>query len=199
MPKGNKEDTIRNILKAAEELFSEKGFNGTSVNMISDKAGVNKALIYYYFKDKDDIVNSLFENIIHESDEYVSGSSSALNHEVIPLQDSIREEMNFLQEKQKILSIMLMESLKGDDSHNYFFKCAQKVIESEIEANISSDPQEFQRLLVHEFFTGFVPIMSFIIFKDKWCKYFDCDTDQFISNFLDSFSNTHLSSKKPGS
>ena len=192
MPKGNKIATIQNILSAAEELFSEKGFNGTSVNMIAEKAGVNKALIYYHFKDKDDIVNSLFENIIKESDEYIN----RFTDKEASIQDAIKEEIAFMQRKKKILAVMLMESLKADDRSYYFFQCAEKVIQGEMDGE--EDPknsEEVQRYLAYEFFTGFIPMMMFIIFRDKWCEYFDCDVDALTRYFMDSFTKTHLASK----
>jgi len=49
------------IMEAAEELFAEKGFNGTSVRDIADKAGVNLAMISYYFGSKDKLLEAIFE------------------------------------------------------------------------------------------------------------------------------------------
>lgn len=49
------------IVNAAVTLFSEKGYDGTRVNEIAGMAGVNKALIYYYFKSKEDILDHLLE------------------------------------------------------------------------------------------------------------------------------------------
>ena len=46
------EQTKQKILNVAGELFAENGFDGTSVDSIANAAGVNKALIYYHFKDK---------------------------------------------------------------------------------------------------------------------------------------------------
>lgn len=48
------------IMEAAEELFAEKGFDGTSVRDISDKAGVNLAMISYYFGSKEKLLETLF-------------------------------------------------------------------------------------------------------------------------------------------
>lgn len=48
------------IMEAAEELFAEKGFNGTSVRDIAEKANVNLAMISYYFGSKDKLFESLF-------------------------------------------------------------------------------------------------------------------------------------------
>jgi len=49
---GLREDVRKRILLAAEKLFAERGFEGTSVQKITETAGVNKAMIYYYFHDK---------------------------------------------------------------------------------------------------------------------------------------------------
>ncbi|MCK4506505.1 MAG: TetR/AcrR family transcriptional regulator [Candidatus Aegiribacteria sp.] len=40
------------ILNAAEECFAEKGFSGTSMKEIADRAGVAKSLIYHHFNSK---------------------------------------------------------------------------------------------------------------------------------------------------
>ena len=47
------------ILQASVELFSRKGFDATSVTEIARSAEVTKALIYYYFKSKEEIMDSL--------------------------------------------------------------------------------------------------------------------------------------------
>ncbi|MEJ0103214.1 MAG: TetR family transcriptional regulator [Bacteroidota bacterium] len=48
------------IMEAAEQLFAEKGFDGTSVRDISDKAAVNLAMISYYFGSKEKLLEALF-------------------------------------------------------------------------------------------------------------------------------------------
>lgn len=48
------------IMEAAEILFAEKGFNGTSVRDIAEKAQVNLAMISYYFGSKDKLFEALF-------------------------------------------------------------------------------------------------------------------------------------------
>lgn len=50
-----KQDVEKNIIDAARELFYEKGFTGVTVRDIAGKAGVNLALLHYYFRTKDKI------------------------------------------------------------------------------------------------------------------------------------------------
>jgi len=67
-------DKRSQILIAAEELFAEKGFDGTSVRDIAHLAGVNLAMISYYFGSKE----KLFEALV----EYRSGYTTVLLEEL---------------------------------------------------------------------------------------------------------------------
>ncbi|MFN8242545.1 MAG: TetR family transcriptional regulator [Ferruginibacter sp.] len=48
------------IIQTAEALFAEKGFDGTSVRDIAEAAGVNVAMISYYFGSKEKLLEALF-------------------------------------------------------------------------------------------------------------------------------------------
>nr|WP_275422929.1 TetR/AcrR family transcriptional regulator [Paenibacillus mucilaginosus] len=45
------------ILQAAREEFFEKGYTGARIESIAKRAGINKQLIYHYFKGKDQLIN----------------------------------------------------------------------------------------------------------------------------------------------
>ena len=47
------------IQAVAVELFSERGYDKTSLREIADRLGVTKAALYYHFRSKEDIVRSL--------------------------------------------------------------------------------------------------------------------------------------------
>lgn len=51
----------RQILDAAEACFRDKGFHGASIADISAAAGVSAGHIYYYFKNKEEIVTAIAE------------------------------------------------------------------------------------------------------------------------------------------
>jgi len=52
--------TEQRILEAAEDVFMHEGFAGARMQQIADKAGINKAMLHYYFRSKD----KLFELIL---------------------------------------------------------------------------------------------------------------------------------------
>lgn len=58
--------TKHKILESALELFAEKGFKGTSINEIAKSAGISKGLAYNYFKDKKEIMVSVFTLLAEE-------------------------------------------------------------------------------------------------------------------------------------
>ncbi|MGB5745932.1 MAG: TetR/AcrR family transcriptional regulator [Desulfobacterales bacterium] len=49
------------LLEMATKLFAEKGYAGTSVREIVDRAGVSKPVLYYYFKSKEGLFYALLE------------------------------------------------------------------------------------------------------------------------------------------
>jgi len=48
------------IIEAASEVFEERGFDGSRMQQIADKAGINKALLHYYFRSKDLLFEKVF-------------------------------------------------------------------------------------------------------------------------------------------
>lgn len=54
------EDKREAILEAALDLFSERGFHGTAVPLIAERAKVGAGTLYRYFDSKEAIVNALF-------------------------------------------------------------------------------------------------------------------------------------------
>jgi AcrR family transcriptional regulator len=55
-------DTRTRIQQVAVELFTENGYEKTSLREIAERLGVTKAALYYHFKSKEDIVVSLVED-----------------------------------------------------------------------------------------------------------------------------------------
>jgi len=54
-------NTEEKILDAAKEVFQQKGMSGARMQEIADKAGINKALLHYYYRTKDKLFQKVFE------------------------------------------------------------------------------------------------------------------------------------------
>ncbi|ATW25439.1 TetR/AcrR family transcriptional regulator [Candidatus Formimonas warabiya] len=144
------------ILNASIALFSEKGFDATRVNEIAEAAKVNKALIYYYFKSKEDIldclIDSLFKSVtsiamdfIHENivqmvkDGRLDINTDRLHFINEEAFDFFLQQANIYFEKlieyvlehRDIIRILLLESLKNGKHHDGLFRLTDFLKEKE--------------------------------------------------------------------
>lgn len=63
MAKTNKnQDTEGQILSAAENVFQKKGMDGARMQEIADAAGINKAMLHYYYRSKQLLFEAVFTN-----------------------------------------------------------------------------------------------------------------------------------------
>jgi len=77
------------ILSHALILYAEKGFAGTSMRDIAQAASINLSLIYYYFKNKEDLFFSVLE-------EGFLGLNQALQEELDKSSDTVQAICNFI-------------------------------------------------------------------------------------------------------
>jgi AcrR family transcriptional regulator len=210
--------TKKKILETAEKLFAKHGFDATSVDLVAQTAGVNKALIYYYFKNKNDLVLCLFMKIIDEVTEHISkepGSKEPGSKEPGSKKPGSKEPgSKELGSKESGLKHADAEiALRNEVESELEFLAGKKRILSVMfsEALRSNQRDDFlfrcaeivipkehgktqltQSQMVREFFTGFIPMIAFAALKDKWCAYFGHPKDQVTKDFMDAFVESHL-------
>ncbi|BCJ40004.1 TetR family transcriptional regulator [Actinoplanes ianthinogenes] len=64
-------DTKAEIRKVAIELFTERGYEATSLREIAERLGITKAALYYHYSSKESIVLSIFQAHLDALDELV--------------------------------------------------------------------------------------------------------------------------------
>lgn len=57
-------DAEKRIMDAAKTVFHKRGYFGTRMQDIADEAGINKAMLHYYFRSKDKLFESVFEEAL---------------------------------------------------------------------------------------------------------------------------------------
>ena len=78
------------ILAAAKKVFTTKGMAGARMQDIADEAGINKALLHYYFRDKD----KLFEVVFMEEAQKFFPKINAIFNSDAPLFEKIENFVN---------------------------------------------------------------------------------------------------------
>lgn len=84
------QSTEEKILNAARNIFKKKGMTGARMQEIADEAGINKALLHYYFRSKE----KLFEKVLHETLEEALPILAKILNEDIPLFEKIERYVN---------------------------------------------------------------------------------------------------------
>ena len=108
--------TAERILVAARAVFAEKGYSGTHVDEIAERAGVNKATLYYQIGDKD----TLYANVIHQ----VLGNIAQSIAQAVTKADSPEEKLKayilFIAaavDKNPELPPIMMREMAADGAH----------------------------------------------------------------------------------
>ena len=109
------------ILKAAEQLFLDKGFAHTSTTEIAKMAGCNQTLIHYYFRTKENLFNRIFEKKL----EYIIPKLFELSQQKVPFLERIRQiiEVHFsiLLQNSKLPRLILNE-LNSNTQHTEWLR-----------------------------------------------------------------------------
>jgi TetR/AcrR family transcriptional regulator len=101
--------TEEKIFDAATDVFIEKGMDGARMQDIADHAGINKALLLYYYRTKEHLFNAVFEKIAG----YMFAKFAPVFDTNLSLEDKIRfffrEHISFLQKNPGLPSFLLNE------------------------------------------------------------------------------------------
>ena len=62
----NKDNTEDKILEAAKTVFIQKGMDGARMQEIANEAGINKALLHYYFRTKQKLFEAIFSKVFNQ-------------------------------------------------------------------------------------------------------------------------------------
>ncbi len=66
MSEAKKDNTEEKILIAAQSVFIRKGMDGSRMQEIADEAGINKALLHYYFRSKQKLFEAIFSKVFKQ-------------------------------------------------------------------------------------------------------------------------------------
>ncbi|MFW6051927.1 MAG: TetR/AcrR family transcriptional regulator [Myxococcota bacterium] len=103
---GAQKDKRERILKAAIRVFARKGFYATRVSEIAKAAGVADGTIYLYFKNKDDVLVSIFEDRIGQLNRILREEAAREG----PVEDKIRRivelQLGLLEEQRDLAEVV---------------------------------------------------------------------------------------------
>src|SRR5262249_42624727 len=95
LPESGEKSTRERILDVALDLFTEQGYEQTSLREIAEQLGVTKAALYYHFASKDEILMALHERLhaVAEENLRLLGSATVTKESWAVLLDSLIEKI----------------------------------------------------------------------------------------------------------
>lgn len=113
MTKSHRHIREEQILKAAEAVFLEYGYDKTSIRLITKRAGVNNALLHYYFRDKQNLFNMMFLKRINFLRNQISQPVEGKDP-MEKLLNTIEHYLTLIFENQLFYRLMITELMRKD-------------------------------------------------------------------------------------
>lgn len=191
------------IVAIAAELFSQKGFRGTTTKEIADHAGVSEAIIFRHFATKDDLYRAILDYKVNQGTERMKEN---LNEAASRKDDNAYfgslayEMLEFHSKDRTFIRLLLFSALEGHDLSDIFFHSTARDVKNHIRRYIKQRIVDgaFRRVdpaLAARAFVGMVLNQAQVrnVFRDDDLRFSNRQmADQFVDIFLNGI-------RKPGS
>jgi TetR/AcrR family transcriptional regulator, fatty acid metabolism regulator protein len=102
-------DKRTRILNAAVSVFADRGFFQSRVSDVADAAGVAGGTIYLYFKSKDDLLISLFEDRMDSIISHVNDALSSVDTASARLKIFVQKHLMMVEQHPELAEVLIVE------------------------------------------------------------------------------------------
>lgn len=110
-PTRNPELTRRRLLRAATRLFSQRGYDGASVDNIVAAAKVNKRMVYHYFGNKEGLYAAVLQEVFGRLADMELESFSRAHDPADTIRKILQTYFSFLGENPDFVALLAWENL----------------------------------------------------------------------------------------
>lgn len=142
-----RETTIKSIVDTSISLFASKGYSATTTALIAQEAGISEAIIFKYFKNKENLLKEISKIAISQIMENIS---------IIPFIKNIEEARNY--PLRDFIHSIIKERLTFLDKNYELVKLL--VIEMQYSKELKKQTQELVFPQVSEVFNGVKHVLS---------------------------------------
>lgn len=123
------EERRRQIVEAAVELFSRKGFRGTRTREIAEAAGISEAMIFKHFATKRDLYSAMIEAKCATEELLARAAIAAKNHDDAGVLRAVGLKMIEQTEADpSLMRLLLFSALEGHELSDIFFESRVKTL-----------------------------------------------------------------------
>ena len=127
--RGRASDTRQSILREAEELFAERGFEGTRLEDVAERVGVQRPALFYHFRDKralyDAVVEDVFGTLLDRARAAFRGGRSLAES----LEAAVTLWVDYVWERPTTAHILLREACNRVDPSDAFQRLCRPTLD----------------------------------------------------------------------
>lgn len=185
-------DARERIWAVAQEEFAAKGLAGARVDEIARRAAVNKAMIYYYFKSKENLLRLIISDFFGE----LLKLKASLHDGGCMQDESYRRYVfgkiyDFLRQRKSVIRIILREMARGEaEAEEIIFllgPLSDLIAERLSEMGFRVGPGK-AKIIIQSIFFGLVPLLMYVMIEEKLAGYLGTDTEKMLAGFHEEFS-----------
>ena len=109
MKKRDAEASKEKIITNAKILFSKKGFNASSMDELASMCDLNKAMVFYYFKNKQGLFEAVMKEVLEEIYNTIKKENQNQHNPIKELESFIKTYATFACEHPYLPSLLLKE------------------------------------------------------------------------------------------
>ena len=110
------------ILHAALKEFAKEGLGGARVERIAKNAGINKAMIFYYFSSKQNLYREVLNNVLSKIFGQVSQLMAQESSAQVFFEKMTEAYITFLAQHQEFMRMVALDMIQNPGNIEHFFK-----------------------------------------------------------------------------
>ena len=114
--KKNNPETKERILQAAQKEFADRGFSGARMESIAERAGINKAMLFYYFSSKDNLYQTVLLLVLADFFAEISRFISPLLNPEVFLEKFPEIYIHFFARNPNLVRIMAFDLIQNPEN-----------------------------------------------------------------------------------
>jgi TetR/AcrR family transcriptional regulator len=142
------ERTRQAILRAAEDLFAERGLAGTRLEDVAEVVGIRRASIVYYFRDKPDLYESVLAEVLGGFHQRLEAALAATGTLSDGIEAAVSAWVDYVAARPSLARLLLREVADGTPSRppalqrhtGPFFSLVQKLLRDHAGDPLASAP-----------------------------------------------------------
>jgi AcrR family transcriptional regulator len=133
-------DRRQQIVAVSAELFSQKGFNGTTTKEIANRAGVSEAIIFRHFTNKEELYSAILDYKVRQSAErttqHLKEAASRKDDHAF-FSTLAYEVLEFHRKDPTLMRLLMFSALEGHELSDIFFQSTTRGIRDYIRRYIN--------------------------------------------------------------